>query len=109
MNELDTIKLYRGATSDVEFDFTGFNFVGNNKCVFTMKPLYNDEIIKQFEFTEPKVYNEVFTDEFTATLEDSEYRYDIMYMVGEERYPQCLPSKIEVSEVVNEYTENQSE
>lgn len=106
MNELDTIKLYRGATSEVEFDFSGFNFVANSKCAFTMKPLYNDEIIKQFEFTEAKVYNKVFADEFTATLDDDEYRYDIMYMIGEERYPQCLPSKIKVSEVVNEYTEN---
>ena len=108
MDELDTIRLYRGATSEIEFDFTGFQFA-DNKCVFTMKPLYNDESIKQIEFNEAKVYNVIFSDEFTATLEDDEYRYDIMHIVGEERYPQCLPSKIEVSEVVNEYTENQSE
>ena len=107
MNQLDTIKLYRGATSEVEFDFTGFEFAGN-KCVFTMKPMYNDEIIKQIEFSEPKVYREIFTDDFTTTLEDDKYRYDIMYIVDEERYPQCSPSVIEVSEVVNEYTDNQS-
>ena len=107
MNKLDTIKLYRGATSEVEFDFTSFTFVENSKCVFMMKPLYNDEIIKEIEFTESKLYIETFTDEFTATLGDDKYRYDIMYMINEERYPQCLPSEIEVSEVVNEYTENQ--
>ena len=107
MNQLDTIKLYRGATSEVEFDFTGFNFEGN-KCVFTMKRLCNDDIVKQIEFTEQKIYKEIFTDEFTATLQDERYRYDIMYVVGEERYPQCSPSVVEVSEVVNEYTDNQS-
>lgn len=107
MKELETIQLFRGATSEIEFDFTDFDFAGK-ECVFTMKPMYNDEIIKQITFKEPKKYNEVFTDEFTATLEDDKYRYDIMYMINDERYPQCLKSFIEVSEVVNEYTENQS-
>ena len=104
MKELETLKLFRGATSEINFDFTGFVFVENSKCVFTMKPLYNDEVIKKIEFTESKLYTITFTDEFTATLDNDKYRYDIMYMINDERYPQCLPSKIEVSEVVNEYT-----
>lgn len=106
MKKLKKIELFRGATSEVEFDLTGFNFTGNGYCQFVMKKLDSDIPIKTIDFKEPKKYIEIFTDEFTATLDEGEYRYDIMYMINDERYPQCKPSKIKVSEVVNEYTGN---
>ena len=106
MKKLKKIELFRGATSEVEFDLTGFNFAGSGYCKFVMKKMDDDKPIKTFDFKEPKKYIEIFTDEFTATLDEPEYRYDIMYMVNDERYPQCKPSKIKVSEVVNEYTGN---
>ena len=106
MKKLKKIELFRGATSEIEFDFTGFNFMGGGYCQFVMKKMDNDTVIKTIDFKEPKKYIEIFNDEFTATLEENEYRYDIMYMINDERYPQCKPSKIKVSEVVNEYTGN---
>lgn len=106
MKKLKKIELFKGATSEIEFDLTGFNFAGGGYCQFVMKKMDDDTPIKTIDFEEPKKYTEIFTDDFTATLDEEEYRYDIMYMINDERYPQCKPSKIKVSEVVNEYTGN---
>ena len=103
LEKLDTIYLYRGASSTVEFDFTDFNFEENSKCEFTMVGGCDNTVYKKIEFTESKKYLVLFADEFTATLKGKHYKYNIMYMVGDERYPECADSDIIVEDVINNY------
>lgn len=102
MNKLDTLILYSGATSEVEFDFSEFEFEENSKLLLTIKDISNN-VVFQKNFSESKKYTVVFKDEFTATLNCSEYWYDIMYLINDERYPQCYPSRIIVNKVVGAY------
>lgn len=104
LKQLPAITLYRGATCEVIFDFSDFDFSNGGHCEFVMKETYTDKIIKKIDFDEAREYKVVFNDDFTINLAKKEYRYDIMYMVNDERYPQCSPSKIIMEEVVNEYT-----
>lgn len=106
LKQLDTIILYKGATSAVEFDFTEFEFAPNTHCLLTIKKMNKKETVYTYEFNESKKYVVEFTDEFTAELDRREYWYDIMYIVGEERYPQCSPSGVIVEEVIGSYEYN---
>ena len=101
LNKQTTLYLYRGASSSIEFDFSNFNFSPSSKCVFTISSLCKDDKLLQFEFDESKKYTIVIPDEFTATLKDNKYLYNIMYIVGEEKYPQCADSDIIVRSIVN--------
>lgn len=105
LNKQTTLYLYRGATSSIEFDFTEFNFNGG-KCVFTISPICKKENLLQFEFTESKKYTMIITDEFTSTLKDNKYLYNIMHIVGNERYPECADSDIIVRSIVNGKSNN---
>lgn len=103
LNKQTTLYLYRGASSSIEFDFTNFNFKYGSKCVFTISNLCKKENLLQFEFTQSKKYTMVIKDEFTKELKDNQYLYNIMYIVDNERYPQCSDSDIIVRDVVNAY------
>ena len=100
LNKQTTIYLYRGATSSIDFDFTNFNFNGG-KCVFTISNICKDTKLFQYEFTESKVYTIIIPDEFTATLKENKYLYNVMYILGYERYPECADSDVIVRKVVN--------
>jgi hypothetical protein len=50
-----------------------------------------------------KLYTIIIPDEFTATLKENKYLYNIMYILGNERYPECADSDIIVRKVVNAY------
>lgn len=102
LNKQTTLYLYRGATSAIEFDFTEFDFNGG-KCVFTISNICKNTKLLQHEFDEQKVYTIIIPDEFTATLKDNQYLYNIMYILGNERYPECADSDIIVRNVVNSY------
>lgn len=102
LNKQTTIYLYRGATSSVNFDFTNFNFNGG-KCIFTISNICKESNLFQYEFTQNKIYTVIIPDEFTATLKDNKYLYNIMYILGNERYPQCADSDVIVRKVVNAY------
>ena len=102
LNKQTTLYLYRGATSSIEFDFTAFDFNGG-KCVFTISNICKSNKLFQFEFDESKVYTIIIPDELTATLKENAYVYNIMYLLGDERYPQCADSDIIVRKVVNSY------
>ncbi|MBE6156967.1 MAG: BspA family leucine-rich repeat surface protein [Firmicutes bacterium] len=106
MKELETLKLYRGATSVIEFDFSEFEFENNGYCQLTIKKKYNDDIIFQHDFEKSIKYYVTFKDEFTSGLDDDKYKYDIMYMLNDERYPQCSISDIIIDKVVNNYVGN---
>ena len=106
MKNFETIRLYRGATSEVEFDFSDFEFGDNSECLLTIKEMESEEVVFTYEFTEPKKYTVQFEDNFTINLKEDEYRYDIMYLINDERYPQCKPSKVKVNEVVGSYESN---
>lgn len=103
LTQFETIKLYRGATSEIEFNFENFVFEEDSYCLLTIKNTYNDDVVFTYKFTESKKYTVIFNDEITATLNNNKYRYDIMYVINDERYPQCKPSVVEVSEVVGSY------
>lgn len=105
MKTLQPIIIYRGATSEVNFDFTDFNFEPNSSCILTIKNKEGTETKFGYIFTEPKKYTVIFQDEETIDFTDDEYEYDIMYLVNDERYPQCAPSKVIVKEVVGNYEE----
>lgn len=102
LNKQTTLYLYRGATSSIDFDFTEFNFNGG-KCVFTISNICKNTNLFQYEFNQSKVYTIIIPDEFTATLKDNKYLYNIMYILGNERYPECADSDIIVRKVVNAY------
>ena len=102
LNKQTTLYLYRGATSAIEFDFTEFDFNGG-KCVFTISNICKNTKLLQHEFDEQKKYTIIIPDEFTATLKDNQYLYNIMYILGNERYPECADSDIIVRNVVNSY------
>ena len=102
LNKQTTLYFYRGATSAIEFDFTGFEFKGG-KCVFTISNICKNTNLLQHEFNESKKYTIIIPDEFTATLKDNQYLYNIMYIIGDERYPECADSDIIVRNVVNSY------
>ena len=102
LNKQTTLYFYRGATSAVEFDFSQFTFNGG-KCVFTISNVCKNTKLFQYEFDESRKYTIIIPDEFTATLKDNQYLYNIMYIIGEERYPECADSDIIVRDVVNSY------
>lgn len=106
LDKQTTLYLYRGASSSIEFDFSEFDFASNSKCVFTISNLCKKEKLLQFEFTQKKKYTMIIGDEFTINLKDNAYVYNIMYIVGNERYPQCADSDIIVRNVVNAYDKN---
>lgn len=101
LNKQTTLYLYRGASSIIEFDFSNFDFDNNSKCVFTISSIYENNKLLQFEFDEKQKYTMIISDEFTKTLKDNKYLYNIMYIVGDERYPQCADSDIIVRNIVN--------
>lgn len=102
LDKQTTLYLYRGATSSIDFDFTNFNFNGG-KCVFTISNICKDTKLFQYEFNSPITYTVIIPDEFTATLKENKYIYNIMYIIGNERYPECADSDIIVRKVVNSY------
>lgn len=103
LDKQTTLYLYRGGSASIDFDFTDFTFSPNSKCVFTISSICKEDNLLQFEFTVSKKYTMIITDEFTSTLKDNTYKYNIMYIVGNERYPQCADSDIIVRNVVNAY------
>jgi len=103
MKQLEALTLSRGATNVVEFDFSEFDFYNNSYCQFAIKRKNGDKVICKIDFNNSKKYYVIFKDEFTSCLHEQKYEYDIMYMINDERYPQCLISEIEVNGVVNNY------
>ncbi|MBO7712817.1 MAG: hypothetical protein J6S85_04555 [Methanobrevibacter sp.] len=106
LDKQTTLYLYRGGSSSIDFDFTEFTFASGSKCVFTISSLCKKDKLLQFEFNESKTYTMIITDEFTSTLKDNAYTYNIVYIVGNERYPQCADSDIIVRNMVNAYGNN---
>lgn len=106
LDKQTTLYLYRGGSSSIDFDFSNFVFAPNSKCVFTISNICKKDKLLQFEFNQSKLYTMIITDEFTSTLKDNQYVYNIMYIVGDERYPQCSDSDIIVRNVVNAYGNN---
>ena len=105
LDKQTTLYVYRGATASIEFDFTEFNFNGG-KCVFTISDICKNDKLFQYEFSKSINYNVILPDEFTSTLKDNKYLYNIMYIVGNERYPECADSDIIVRNVVNAYEQD---
>lgn len=103
LNKQTTLYLYRGATSGIEFDFREFVFPEDSKCVFTISNVCGKTKLFQYEFTTDELYTVIIPDELTATLKENRYIYNIMLIVGDERYPQCADSDIIVRNVVNSY------
>lgn len=101
LNKLSTLYLYRGGTSAINFDFSNFTFENNSKCIFTLSSIYEDNKLLQFEFNRSVEYTMIITDEFTSTLKDNKYRYNIVYVIGDNKYPQCADSDIIVKDMVN--------
>lgn len=102
LDKQTTLYIYRGATSTIEFDFSDFDFDGG-KCVFTISNICKKTKLFQYEFDEARKYNVILTDEFTATLTDNQYLYNLMLILDDERFPQCADSDIIVRNVVNSY------
>ena len=101
LNKQTTLYLYRGTSSSIDFDFSEFNFESGSRCEFSISSIYNDDILLKFTFNTSKKYTMIISDEFTSTLKDNKYRYNIMYIVGENRYPQCADSDIIVKDIIN--------
>lgn len=92
------ITLYKGATTQVELDLTDFDLKGGS-MMFTVED-EQDEIVFQEEYNTSEKHLVTFGDEFTASLLDEKYYYDIMWVFENNRYPQCLKSNIKVVDTV---------
>ena len=101
LNKQTTLYLYRGASSSIDFDFSEFIFARGSKCEFSISSIYNDSILLKFTFDSPRKYTMIISDEFTATLKDNKYRYNIMYITNDNKYPQCADSDIIVRDIIN--------
>ena len=101
LDKQTTLYLYRGTSSSIDFDFSEFTFENGSKFEFAISSIYNDDILLKFTFNSKKKYTMIISDEFTATLKDNKYRYSIMYIVGDNRYPQCADSDIIIKDIVN--------
>lgn len=106
LNKQTTLYFYRGASSSIDFDFTNFEFANNGKCVFTISSVCKKDKLLQLEFNENRKYTMIISDEFTKNLKDNKYLYNIMYIVGDEKFPQCADSDIIVRSIVNGTTNN---
>lgn len=106
LNKQTTLYLYRGGSSSIDFDFSEFTFASGSKCVFTISNICKKETLLQFEFNKQQLYTMIISDDFTSTLKDNAYIYNIVYIVGNERYPQCADSDIIVRDMVNAYDNN---
>ena len=95
-----TITFYRGCTTTVTFDLRGFDLY-NGSIELTIKRKPNTQTLFTKSFTVDRQYNVVFSSDFTGSLNYSDYVYDLVWVLGEERYPLCAPSKIKVVEMVN--------
>lgn len=103
MEQYPTIKLYKGATSIIDFDLTDFDMQGGFVALVMREK--GGDVRREWRFGEPGVHAVTFEDEFTATLNDGKYKYeyDVMWHVDGERFAQCAPSPIEVSKTVGGY------
>lgn len=103
LEKLDTIVLYKGATTVLEIDLTEWD-MRLGTFLLTVRDLEEDVIFKEFELTTSEKHQIVFKDDETINLSvDKKYGYDIMMLVDEERYPQCSISPIKVIKVVGRY------
>lgn len=104
-----TIQLYQGATSVVEIDLSNFELQGGTIVVTMRSKGGKREVIRTWEFDRAIKHEIVFTDEFTATLKlGSQYEYDIMWHLDNERFAQCEPSDINVSRTVGGWSNESS-
>lgn len=101
-----TLYLYRGACKIINIDFTNFIFATGSKCLLTITDINRTKILKTFEFNESKPYVITFDNNFTSSLKDNMYLYNILYDTGDCSFPQCADSDIYVSEVIINDTVN---
>lgn len=102
LQELEPILIYRGATSQIEIDLSDFDMQGGS-VLFTIRNLSKTKVYFEQTFTTSEIHTVTFTDEFTVGLSASEYVYDIMHLLKDERFPQCKPSPVVVEGVVGSY------
>lgn len=98
LEKLNDIIIYRGSTTSVEFNLSDFDFQGGF-VRFTMRDKKNN-LIKQEDMNTVGVNTVNFNDDFTATLTDSNYYYDLMWHVAGERIDQCAISDVKVIDTV---------
>lgn len=102
MEKFQPILLKQGATTIVEIDLSDFDMSGGSVVLTMRKCNKSKRVVRTWEFTESKVHEVIFEDEFTATLDTGKfnYEYDIMWHLDGERFAQCAPSVIEVMRTV---------
>lgn len=111
VTEQTPITLHRGATTELEIDFTGFDFKGGTVNltikkigvttpikVFTIQSTSLDTSnIAYLELTPTESKNLVLSDyQFNLT----DYMFDMIHVVGTKKTPLCLPSKVYVKDTV---------
>lgn len=101
--ELSAIILYQGATSIIEIDLSSWNMEGKS-CIFTVRNLTRNEVFKEIEFTTAEKHLVTFmANETLKLLENNRYGYDVMMVIGQERFPQSKISIVKVERVAGEY------
>lgn len=98
LEKFPDIIIYRGSTSSVEFDLSDFDFQGGF-VRFTMRDKKN-ELMKQEDMSVQGINAINFNDDFTGTLSESNYYYDLMWHLGDDRFDQCLISDVKVIDTV---------
>lgn len=93
------LTLFRGATSVHTFDFSTFDFL-SGEVVLTIRNKNTDATIYSCTFDEAREYNIEIPTTISETLEVGNfYEYDLMLVVGNNRYPQCRTSPVSVKRV----------
>lgn len=102
---MDTITIDFGVHTALEFDFTGFDFTGISKVVWTVKKSPNHALPVLFtrEFTEPKVYSIIITPQESMKLNE-EAVYDFTkVLVDGNTYKNGENGKIELRRGVGQW------
>ncbi len=101
MRELQSINIYKGATTVIEFDLSTFDFMGGS-LVFTARD-FRGNVFKREELKpgEDGVAFLEFAPKDTASTEVGQGRYDlVLHLEDEIALVQCLPTRLEIVQTV---------
>ena len=104
MEQLPPIILYKGATSVIDLDLSEFD-MQEGHVLLIMCDRGSGAAIGEWRFDTQGVHQIVLDDDFTATLEISDHRYEygIVWILPGGRRPKCAPSRVEVKRIVGGY------
>lgn len=101
LSKFKDIYFYKGTTAFVDCDCRRFDF-NNGYVVFTIRD-DTKKLIKRIKLDKQELITLVFSDEFTRTLVNSHYFYDLTHIYDNETIKLCEDSDIYVKQAAGGY------